>query len=107
MIKIWKTEDNKISQISKENEEFKNINYVFVDLFERNNFFIIKNNNDKLEMKYCYKNSRNYDFHLICIYKNNLNLEYLFDDINELIINSEIKDEDKKLLNNLLRNNCL
>ena len=101
-LEIYNFKEKPIYLTDKENEEFKNINYVIVDKFDSNNFFIIENNNFQMKIKYCNKDIfDNYNIHLIFSDCKNFNLQYLFEDINEDIIDSEIKDEDKKLLKKL------
>ena len=106
-VNIWKIEKKMLYMISKnENDELTNINNVFIDEFDRNNFFLIQSNENLLKIKYYYKNdsfpSRPSDFHIIFIYNGNLNLKYIFDDIIEVIIFSDLRDEDKTLLTKLI-----
>ena len=103
-VEILKIENKKFCSYPRinETEEFSNINYVFIDEYNRNNYFLIENNKNQLKIKYCCLTdtsfNKEFDFYLILLYNNMLNLKYLFNDIIGVISNSEIRDEDKKLL---------
>ena len=102
--------DGKEFTTKKLNEKF---DFILNDLFNKENFFAISNNDDFLEIKYCFKNNKYNKFYkyskpyknsIICSHqKSTIWIEILLDDINLLINESKIKDEYKEQLNNIVK----
>ena len=96
--KVLQLKGGDINIIYEDKEEFKNIDYFLVDKFDENNFFSIQNYDNKLMIKYCLLKSYNCESNLISFFCNS---KFLLVDIGEEIVNSKIREEDKKLLINL------
>ena len=91
--------NNKITAVL----EIVNVNYVVIDLFNQNNFFIIENNyKDIFNINY-YDNSHIY---FLLKEKKNYDIKNIIEDIGEILATSDfsIEEKDKKFLLNLIWN---
>ena len=57
------------------------------------NFFVVENDDKEIKIKY-YEKLTNYS--ILYIHKKKVSIEYLFEDINELINKGKLKENDKK-----------
>ena len=79
--------------------QIKNFNFISIDKFNENNFFIIENNIEQFIIRYFeFKNKL---ISLLFLEKKNYPLKYIFEDINKIIENeeNEIEEKDKEMLN--------
>lgn len=102
---VLKLNDNKFSII----QTIDNADFVINDLYNEENFFVIKNSYDFLSIIYYYKNEEKTDNNLYedsFVYnkqKKLFSIQNLFDEINKLIDNSEVKLKHKEKLKNLFK----
>ena len=98
-LSLYKISNN--NNISKE-KEIKNANHVIIDVFNKNNFFIVENSHINLKIKY-YDNNNNKDYLLYIKNKKN-EIKYIYENINEIINLSNIKESDKENLKHIFTN---
>ena len=80
-----------------------NFNNILMDSAEKNKFFIIENNKDNFILNYYIDDSKEKEnnTYLLIKYDKNLNIKYIFEDINEIINESKLNLNEKEKLKSI------
>ena len=80
-----------------------NVNKILMDSAEKNKFFMIENNKDNFILNYYIDDSKEKENnkYLLFKYDKNLNIKYIFEDINEIINESELNLNEKEKLKSM------
>ena len=83
-LKIWEIKNEKELKFE---QAYENVNYFIPDLEIKNWFFIVENTEELINI--------NFKEYRLYFHNKKYNIQYLIDDINEIINNSEIDEDDK------------
>ena len=104
-------ESSEIYKVKDYNIKHKNNYYIILDLNDRRNIFIIKNDNNTIIINYYYYEysywSLKYKEHLLYYYNRGDTLKYIIENNINLITISDINEEEKEQFTNIIKENKL